>query len=60
MLDRLPEQLTELPMLLSARTEEEQAVMQDVLVQVLRENKDMFQDWTEETLLALLESNADA
>lgn len=59
-LDRLPEQLTELPILLSARTEEERAAMQDVLVQVLRENKDMFPDWTEETLLALLESSADA
>lgn len=59
-LERLPEQLAELPVLLSARTEEEQAAMQDALVEVLRENKDMFPDWTEEALLALLESGTDA
>ena len=57
-LERLPEQLTDLPVLLSARTQEEQAAMGATLVQVLRENAETFPHWTEEALLELLDREA--
>lgn len=53
-LERLPEQLADLPALLAQRTAEEQTAMQEMLVGVLRENKDLFPDWTEQTLVELL------
>jgi len=60
-LERLPEQLTELPVLLEVRTEEQQLAMQEALVELLNgENKEMFSHWTEEALLKLLEHEADA